>query len=96
MNLAFTITEDDIINVLNNHNIKFNQTKLEEILEIIDDNQVSESALNIDMDVNDDDISILDKQTEEAYNEIARQLYKSGYLSKDDIKDYGNPMILYQ
>jgi uncharacterized Fe-S cluster-containing radical SAM superfamily protein len=98
MSLGFQITQDDIRNVLNNYQVKYTKEQLEEISSLIDDGLVEEVAISIDftidfeIDFNDEEI--LNKQTDAAYDEIARQLYELNYISKEQIEIYGNIKIL--
>lgn len=90
--LAFEISKEDIITVLESHNVFLKGKKLQEATDSIDDDSVADAALSVDFDMNDDDI--LDNQLEAAYDDIAKQLYENGYLKDTDIAKYGNPAIL--
>lgn len=94
MIVGFTISDEDIRTVLESHNVFFSDEKIEEIMAGIDDNEVQEAAFSVDYNEEEDDCDILDKQTEAAYDEIAKQLYELEYLTKEDILQYGNPVIL--
>lgn len=94
MIVGFTISDDDVRTVLENHHVFFSDEKIEEIMSGIDDNQVQDAAFSVEFDEKEDNCEILDKQTEAAYDEIAKQLYQQEYLKKEDILKYGNPVIL--
>lgn len=93
MSMGFQITEDDVQTVLDSYNTVTNES-MEEVMSIIDDNAVSEAALSVDIDPDDDDEEILMKQTEAAYDEIAWQLYQQGYINQKQIEVYGNTDLL--
>lgn len=50
--------------------------------------------MSVDIDAEEDDDSIMNKQTDAAYDEIAWQLYQAGKITKEQIQKYGNPIIL--
>ena len=91
MNMHFEITQDDVINVLNSH--KASSDNIEEIMEIIDDDTISDAAMNAQIDI-DDEEETLNAQTEVAYDEIAKQLLEAGYITPEQIKKYGNISLL--
>lgn len=93
MNMGFQISEEDIINVLNSHQVTLSDS-IDNIMSIIDDDKVSNAALSVDIDAEEDDDSIMNKQTDAAYDEIAWQLYQAGKITKEQIQKYGNPIIL--
>lgn len=93
MNMGFQISEEDIINVLNSHQVTLSDS-IDNIMSIIDDDKVSKAALSVDIDAEEDDDSIMNKQTDAAYDEIAWQLYQAGKITKEQIQNYGNPIIL--
>lgn len=93
MNMSFQITEDDIMNVLDSHNVDLKDS-IECVMEIIDDNEIDNAALSVDIGPEDDDDDILMKQTDAAYDEIAWQLFQAGFISENQISKYGNPDLL--
>lgn len=93
MNMGFQISEEDIINVLNSHQVTLSDS-IDNIMSIIDDDKVSNAALSVDIEAEEDDDSIMNKQTDAAYDEIAWQLYQAGKITKEQIQKYGNPIIL--
>lgn len=94
MIVGFTISDDDIRSVLKNHQVYFSDEKIDDIMTCIDDAEVQEAAFSVDFNEAEDNCDILDKQTDAAYDEIAKQLYELKYLTKEDILEYGNPAIL--
>lgn len=94
MNLGFEITKQDIENVLNSYGEKVNKKELEDISINIDDELVAREALFVDFDCEMSEEDILEKQTDAAYDEIARQLYCNGVLTKEAISKYGNISII--
>lgn len=91
--MAFQITEDDVVNVLNSHNVDL-EDSMESVMLMIDDVEIDKAALSIDIDPEDDDNDILMKQTEAAYDEIAWQLFQAGFITENQISKYGNPDLL--
>lgn len=95
MSMEFQITQDDVEAVLDSYNISYDN-RIEEIMEMIDDVEVSKAALAIDIDPYDDNEETLLKQTEAAYDEIAWQLYQEGFITKKQIEQYGNTDLLHR
>lgn len=93
MSMGFQITESDVTNVLDSHNVDI-PADMEDIMSMIDDAEVESAALSVDIDPDDDEDLIFLNQTEAAYDEIAWQLYKAGFISKEQISKYGNTDIL--
>lgn len=91
--MAFQITEDDVVNVLNSHNVDL-EDSMESVMLMIDDVEIDKAALSVDIDPEDDDNDILMKQTEAAYDEIAWQLFQAGFITENQISKYGNPDLL--
>lgn len=88
--MEFQITQEDVLNVLNSYQVT--GFDIEEVMVIIDDDQVSSAALSADID--DDDETTLENQTQVAYDEIAKQLFDAGYITKEQVKKFGNTAIL--
>lgn len=93
MSMEFQITQDDVETVLDSYNASYTN-RIDEIMDMIDDSKVSNAALSVDIDPYDDDEETLMKQTEVAYDEIAWQLYKEGFITKNQIQLYGNTDLL--
>lgn len=93
MSMGFQVTDDDIKNVLNSHNAEMPED-IGEVMCIIDDVEIEKAALSVDIDPDDDDDYIFIKQTEAAYDEIAWQLFKSGFITDKQIEKYGNSKLL--
>ena len=93
MSMGFQINDDDILNVLSSHNAQTPEN-LDEVMAIIDDEQIEKAALSVDIDPDDDEDYIFIKQTEAAYDEIAWQLYQSGFITEKEIEKYGNSKLL--
>lgn len=91
--MEFQITQDDVETVLDSYNASYTN-RIDEIMDMIDDSEVSNAALSVDIDPYDDDEETLMKQTEVAYDEIAWQLYKEGFITKNQIQLYGNTDLL--
>lgn len=94
MSHAFEMSEYDVENVLELHQVKYTEKSLEQMMSIIDENEVTEAALSAIFDENDADDAILEKQTETAYEEIAWQLFKAGFIKKRQIEKFGNKELL--
>lgn len=95
MSMGFQITQEDVEVVLGSYNATI-PSDMEEIMSIIDDVEISEAALSVDVDSDEDEEEVLMKQTEVAYDEIAWQLYQEGYITKKQIKLYGNTDLLHR
>lgn len=95
MSMGFQITQDDVETVLGSYNVTI-PSDMEDIMSMIDDAEISQAALSVDIDPDDDDEEILMKQTEAAYDEIAWQLYEEGFITKEQIKLYGNTDLLHR
>lgn len=93
MSMEFQITQDDVETVLRSYNASYTN-RIDEIMDMIDDSEVSNAAMSVDIDPYDDDEETLMKQTEVAYDEIAWQLYKEGFITKNHIQLYGNTDLL--
>lgn len=91
--MDFQITEDDVLNVLTSHNVKV-PSNMEEIMSMIDDAEIAQAALSVEINEDEDEDEIMDKQTDAAYNEIAWQLLQAGFISKEQISAYGNSVLL--
>ena len=90
--MGFQITEEDVVNVLKSHNaFNAHDINMEDIMSMIDDDEISKAAL--DEDIDDDEVT-LTKQTDVAYDVIAKQLLNFGYITVEQVKEYGNVAIL--
>ena len=94
MNNGFQITQDDIETVLQSYGVTYSQESLEKISELIEDSEVSSAAMSVDYSEGESDDDILDKQTEAAYDEIAKQLFKLNIITKEQVLANGNTLIL--
>lgn len=71
MSLAWETTTEDISNVLDQHGVAYTDQHLDHWHDLLDHDKIEEAALH----GND-----MEKQTEYAYEEIARQLKEMGVL----------------
>lgn len=93
-NLGFQITDEDVENVLTSYSVNsVDEDKIREIMSKIDDDLVSSAALSVEFLMDEDDEDILNRQTEAAYNEIARQLKDLGYIGIKNQTKFGNKLI---
>lgn len=93
MSIGFEISQDDVLNVLSSYNVEI-KDDIDEIMIIIDDDEISDVAMSVDFTEDEDDEDILMRQTEAAYDEIAWQLFKAGFISEEQIDKYGNRLLI--
>ena len=81
--MTYQLTQNDVEAVLESYNVSnFN---IEKIMVIIDDDSIYQACAEFNDEVT---------QMEVAYDQIAKQLYQQGYISKEQVQDFGNSDIL--
>ena len=71
MGMGFEIQEDDVRNVLRQHEIRLSEEAVEELFEMLDEDAIESAALECDD---------MDEQTQSAYDEIWRQVQNAPHL----------------
>lgn len=93
-NMAFGISQDDVENVLYSYGVSPSNLDMDAVMSIIDDDMVADMALRADFNMDDSDDEILNKQTELAYGEIAKQLFTAGFIKKENVEKFGDKNII--
>lgn len=91
---GFELTNEDIETVLSNYGVVLTAVQLSEVFGLVDAVETSNAALAVDFEEGEDDETILNRQTEAAYDEIAAQLVSLKVLSVADIEAGGNTNLL--
>lgn len=66
----------------------------EDIMCVLESHQSDVDINDVMSIIDDDEIARKCEDNEDMYNIIAKQLYKNGYLTRKQIKKYGNVEIL--
>ena len=105
MTLGFQIKEEDVITVLDSHCVKYSKLLPEDdsgntmprsLLSMINQQEVENEVFSMDIDQFDSNDDIIKKQAEAVYDAIAWQLLKKGIPTKEEIIQYGNPVLAYR
>ena len=91
---AFEITDQDLATVMARYGLKPSQDELEAVYDRIDASRVAKVALSIDFAGTEDDETILERQTEAAYDEVTAQLVQQGLVPLGTVVKTGSESLL--
>lgn len=87
--MMFPVDKNDVLLVLDNYGIPVDDLDKGTVMEVIDDDSIE----RVCGDANAEGLN--NEQVQEVfYDEIARQLFQSGYIPKENVLKYGNPNIM--